>query len=251
MISALKSSFFAALALGLSSAAVAQYGPPEPPKDGVRAGPQPMLFVSPAGLPFRAEPESDTTSPPERWFAAADRDQDGKLSREEFREDFKTAFAVFDTDGSGAITHLEVVNYEEKIFPEISTGSASGPGRGGGEQAQRGGGRRGGPPGGGGGQRGGGEGRSSSSSSSGSPYDMSLIGAARFGFLAIPHPLLDADPQMRRRITLDDYLAIANERFAMLDYMKVGVLDHDALMAKLPKRPERAKGRRGKAGRAE
>ena len=168
------------------------------------------LFVSPAGEPFRRGPES---GPPIRaWFAGADRDGDGALTWPEFEADFARYFAVLDADHDGEIDPLEVTRYETEILPEMAgRGFNAGRGRGGGM----------GPPGGmgRGGMRGGGRG----GPAAGARMAM-MSGAARYGLLPISHPIMEADADFNRGVTLAEYAAAARHRFAALDSARDGRL---------------------------
>jgi hypothetical protein len=178
------------------------------------------LFVSPAGEPFRRGPES---GPPIRaWFAGADRDGDGALSWPEFEADFARYFAVLDADHGGEIDPVEVARYETEILPEMA-GRGFGPGRG------RAGGSMGAPPGGGvsGGGRGGmsGGGRGGGRGGPGMGARMAMMsGAARFGLLPLSHPIMEADADFNRGVTLAEYTAAARHRFAALDSARDGRL---------------------------
>lgn len=74
---------------------------------------------------------------------------------------------------------------------------------------------------------------------------LGLRGASRDGpvaqILADPEPVSGADLELTSRITLAEWLAASDRRFDLLDKKKQGFLDHDALMALLPKT---ARGRR-------
>jgi hypothetical protein len=154
---------FAALCLSSCASGPPQDGPrgdwgkaprrPPGDEDGPRR-PMRQLFISPAGEPFRAEP--DAPYPVAAWFAGADSDHDGALTREEFVADSLRFFDIIDVDHNGVVDGFEVSHYETQIAPEILMAFQGG-GRG------MGGGGMGGPPGGGegpggdgGGKRGGG-----------------------------------------------------------------------------------------------
>lgn len=213
-------------ALAASLAACAS-GPPEGPGDprgrggppgeggrGPMAGPQ--LFISPAGEPFRAP--AGAPYPVRAWFDGADANHDGALSREEFVADSLRFFAVVDVDKNGVIDGFEVSNYETRIAPEIiglpSPGGSmrrgpmgQGPGGGGGDDdmAPR---RR---------QQG----------------ANVLQGAALFGLIAEPEPVMASDADFDRRITRIEATKAAKTRFALLDTDKDGVLK----LEELPKTP--------------
>src|SRR5262245_36419223 len=77
------------------------------------------LFVSPMGEPFRTGP--DGAAPIQVWFAAADADHDGKLSRAEFIADAQRFFAVVDANHDGAATSVESTALYRQQASEIFT----------------------------------------------------------------------------------------------------------------------------------
>lgn len=188
-----------------------------PPGDGghgpVSGGPQ--LFISPAGEPFRAPP--GVPYPVQAWFDAADTNHDGALSRDEFVADSLRFFAVVDADHNGVIDGFEVSNYETRIAPEIIGGSAPSMRRGPKGQGPMGDG----PDGGDDGPR-----RRQQGTNV-------LQGAALFGLIAEPEPVMASDGNFDRRITKDEATKAAKTRFALLDTNKDGVLKLD----ELPKTP--------------
>lgn len=229
----------AVLAASLAACAAA---PPEGPRDGPRGrggppggeGPGPMsgpqLFISPAGEPFRAPP--GVPYPVKAWFDGADANHDGALSRDEFVADALRFFAMVDTDKNGVIDGFEVSNYETRIAPEIVGGAAPGSMRRG-PMGQ-------GPDGDGGGD-----------APRRRPQGTNVLqGAALFGLIAEPEPVMASDGNFDRRITKDEATKAAKTRFALLDTDKDGVLK----LAGLPKTPAQtglrpgAKGGKGKAG---
>lgn len=249
----------AALALGLialggSGAALAQDGPPGPHRDG--AGHlRYTLFISPAGKPYRA-PVTDPY-PVAAWFAAADADHDGHLTRAEFRADAEAFFHELDRDRDGVIAPEEVTYYEKVVAPEIVAAfhpdSGEGPaapeqsqGRGGGRRGGHGGGMGGGMGGGGhgggmggrgGGDRGGGGAPSGDRSTRAAEQPQ---GAAWFSFMGEPEPVAAADGDFDGRITLKEFLAAADDRFALLDPHSRGFV----LLSDLPHTPIQDRSRR-------
>jgi hypothetical protein len=232
---------FAALCLGACASGPPQDGPrgdwgraprPRPPGEGEAGGPprQPRrsLFISPAGEPFRAEPGAPY--PVAVWFAGADADHDGALTRDEFVADALRFFDRIDGDHNGVIDGFEVSTYETQVAPEILQGfqgGGEGPGlrgRGGPRgQGGPGGGRRGG---GGGGKRGG-----------GGPMGGMLQGAAPYSLLAEPQPVMASDGDFDRRITRAEATKAAKARFALLDTDGDGRLR----LADLPQTPVQAR----------
>lgn len=206
------------------------FGPPGEKGRGPMGG-GPQLFISPAGEPFRAaggEPYPTAT-----WFAGADANHDGALSRDEFIADSLRFFAVVDADHDGVIDGFEVSAYENRIAPEIIGGAAPSSLR----RGPMGQGPGGGPPGGG---RGPGGGRPGAMSNM-------LQGASLYGLIAEPEPVMGADADFNRRITRDEATRAAKTRFGLLDLDKDGVLT----LQELPKTPAqlRAEGGKDRGGR--
>jgi hypothetical protein len=198
-------------------------GGPGGPGMGMARG----LFVSPAGEPFR---RTDGGPEPMRaWFDQADADHDGTLTWPEFEADFVRYFAVLDADHDGEIGPDEVAHYESSIFPEMASrgygggaGTGGGPGmRGGGMGRGRGGMR-------GGGMRGGGM-RQGGGRMGGGGMAM-MAGAARFGLLPIAHPIMDADTNFNRGVSLEEFTQAAAHRFAMLNTGNNGRLGFEQLV---------------------
>jgi Ca2+-binding EF-hand superfamily protein len=193
----------------LLAAGCAQGGPPRRFHAAALQGMEgrPSLFVSPAGEPFRGRP-----APIAAWFGQADADGDGALSFAEFQADFRRWFAALDGDHDGEIAPAEVARYETEILPEMAA-----LGRGGGMRRGRG--RWGamGRPRGGRGDMGGGA---------------MAGGAARFGLLAIPHPIMSADEDLNRGISQAEFDRAAASRFNLLDEAHDGRLTLAELTAR-------------------
>ncbi|MEO6341420.1 MAG: EF-hand domain-containing protein [Caulobacteraceae bacterium] len=191
----------------------------DPPSgDGPR---QVNLFISPAGQPFRGKPGEPY--PVTTWFAAADRDHDGRLSREEFRQDADGFFRILDANHDGVIDGFEVADYERVIAPEILPrlgGLRAGEGMDLRLDKDRG---RGGFDGGDGGGR---QQRAVAS-------DRMLQGAGLFGLVADPEPVSAADADLSGKITAEEWRLITDRRFTALDKTSLGYLTLDLL----PKTP--------------
>ena len=206
------------------------FGPP--PGEAGEHGPQRarlQLFISPAGEPFRAA--ADAPYPVAAWFAGADANHDGALSRDEFANDAARFFAVLDADHDGVVDGFEVSTYEKKIAPEILLGSTF----------EGGGGGRRGPPGGGGP----GGGRGKGGGGRGGPMGGMMEGAAPYSLLAEPQPVMGADGDFNRRITKDEALKAAKARFTLLDSDKDGVLRLEGLPRTPSQGRERPEGNPG------
>ena len=204
---------------------------PTAEEDHGPSGGREQLFISPAGEPFRAP--AGSPYPVATWFAGADANHDGVVSRAEFVADSLRFLAVVDADHDGVIDGFEVSAYENRIAPEIIGGAppsttrrgpmGQGPGDG--------------PPGGGrsgGGHPGGGR-------QAGAMGNV-LQGASLYGLIAEPEPVMGADADFNRRITKDEAIKAAKTRFALLDVDKDGVLT----LKELPKTPVQLQAEGGK-----
>jgi hypothetical protein len=152
-----------------------------------------QLFVSPSGEPFRAA--SDQLYPSAAWFAKADADKDGKLTRAEFRADAERWFKVLDTNGDGQISMPEVTRWEEELVPEVTRPSFLG-------GAPQGRGGRGGPP----------------------RADTRRSGAAAYSLINEPHPIRGADEDFSMSVSEAEWRRAADRRFALLDKDGDGVV---------------------------
>lgn len=177
-------------------------------------------FISPMGEPFRARSSVDDALA--RWFAQADRNQDGMLTADEMQADASRFFVRLDSDENGDIDPEELIHYEWEVAPEIQVNSRLRRPRG----AQQ---------------------RANDDEQEHRPVtiagiDGSLQGAARYALLNIPEPVAAADANLDRSITLGEFRQAGIERFQLLDVSRSGRLSLEALKALLP--PE--KGRRVK-----
>ena len=180
-----------------------------------RAG---IPFISPMGEPIRARsPGEDTLA---RWFAQADLDHDGLVTRDEMVADATRFFAILDSDHDGEIGPEELIHYEWKVAPEIQVNARD---------------RR-------------MKVRSTADSDNGPPTrsdredrglrsDGGPQGAARYALLNMPEPGAAADADLDRAITLQEFRQAAVERFALLDRTHAGKLTLAGLEAMLPPPP--------------
>jgi hypothetical protein len=198
--------------------------PPLPPprsKTDDPDRPRGKLFISPMGEPFRGP------DPIGAWFAQADTDHDGVLTRREFEADAARFFAVLDRGKDGEIDPDDIEYYETRLAPEIGVAGSGGGGAAGGRARGGGGGGRRGGGGGGGGHRGGGgggygggnggSGGSGDSSASTPKYVDVRRGAALYGFFDYPEPVTVADTNFNRGVDPNEFKAAADERFDTLD----------------------------------
>lgn len=193
-------------------------GPPsgfgdDEPGDGP-PGPRTQLFISPAGEPFRAP--GDQPYPVAKWFAQADADRDGRLTRDEFRADADSWFKALDVDGDGQVSMPEVTRWEEQLVPEITRSGLGMRGASG----RRGGGRN--------------------------TVDTRMQGAAAYSLINEPHPIRGADSDFSFGVSRAEWRTASTRRFALLDVDGDGVI----LLADLKPTPAQAMagGGRGKRG---
>jgi hypothetical protein len=160
------------------------------------------------------------------WFAGADSDGDGRLTRAEFVADGARYFGVLDSSGDGTLQATEIDSYEAGVLAPL----ARGPG-------PRGGHRPGGiPP---GGMPSGGvppgavpPGGPPSAPKMRAMPDLPR-GAGLFGLINSPHPVKAADRDMDSRVTKAEWQRTLSDRFAMLDKDRAGAL----ALETLPKTP--------------
>ena len=189
-----------------------------------------QIFISPMGQPFRA-PEG-TPYPVAAWFAQADADHDGKLTLREFEDDALAFFKTLDANHDKVIDGHEIDVYENEIAPEVHAGGFGAPGavaRGDGPAATDA------LPGGGYGGHGG---TGLDVARPGRRGTTLPRGGGRYGLIDIPEPVVSADVELNRRITIREWLAAADRRFAVLDPDAAGYL----VLAKLPQTPVQDRG---------
>ena len=152
-----------------------------------------QTFVSPTGEPFRAK--GGEPYPSAAWFARADADRDGRLTSAEFVADAGGWFRRLDRDGDGQLIPDEVAAYERDT-PEIALYRVRERGARGGREPRP-------------------EPRRRSDSRDAS-YG-GAMGAGRYGWLNIPHPIWPADTDLDRAVTAAEFAAAARKRFVLLD----------------------------------
>jgi hypothetical protein len=176
--------------LSLLAAGGGACGAPAPPPGGPS-----VLFISPSGEPFRGRP--DQPYPVAAWFAQADANHDGQLSRQEFVADAMRFFGVLDIRKDGRIDNDEVRYYEQVLVPEVLAG-ANAP-----------------PP-----DQGSGDDGGSQPKLTGPRRD----GAAPYGLLGEPEPVTASNLSFSGSITPADFQRRAEQRFARLDTAATGYL---------------------------
>ncbi|WP_374390163.1 hypothetical protein [Sandaracinobacter sp.] len=157
------------------------------------------------------------------WFAGADSDRDGRLTRAEFLADANRYFTQLDSNGNGQLDAAEVDAYEAGVLAPLSQRrGASGPP----------------PP--------GAAGAAGATGAGGPPPTGSRIarrpggreaglppGAGLYGLINSPHPVKAADRDMNSRVDKAEWARTLSDRFAMLDGAKLGYLQLETL----PKTP--------------
>lgn len=216
-----------------------------PPGAEARGGPpRQRLFISPSGEPFRGEGGLA------RWFAQVDTDHDGSITLEEFRADARHAFGVLDANHDGVIDGFEQQAYEHDIVPEIGVLNFDQP-----EAPRR---QRhaiGGPRNPGGGIATGGmdqprtdPAQMLADQANAVPKAAGRDGAARFSLLNEPEPIAAADADLDGKVTLAEWMARTDRRFAKLDWQKTGKLTLDSLLHLQPKDQKEDRRRGGGGG---
>ena len=216
----------ASLALFAAACASAPGGP------GGSGGPPqmgPQIFVSPFGEPFKSQPGEPY--PVAAWFAGADANGDGALMLDEFTADGMRYFAVLDRSGDDGISPAEVAAYEATVDRAFLAMDVPMGGPGGGPR--RGGGRPSAPlnmaeP-----QQGGNSGMDQGLGSDRPRAQRSSASSSRIaqaGLLGVPQPVKSADTDFNQTITRQEWEAVAQRWFGLLDK------DHDGrlTLAELP-----------------
>lgn len=180
-------------------------------------------FISPMGEPFRPSGRDDDTLAD--WFRQADLNHDGYLTVEEMQKDAERFFATLDVNHDGEIDPDEISRYETAVAPEVSTSHLGMLSLNEGDADGDDGGRR--------GHRG--RGRSRGWSDSG--YDDGHQGGARYGLLDLPEPVVSADFDFNRGVSLNEFERAATQRFVALDVDHKGRLTLDVLESLKPPPP--------------
>lgn len=153
------------------------------------------LFMSPMGEPYRAESGPSIVA----WLAAADTDQDERLSRAEFVERANAFFArVLDANQDGGVTSAESTTFWRLRAPEVlappprqAAAPRAGPSLGIASNA--------------------------GTTRRRQERDPPRRGAAVYGILFEAEPVMSCDADLSRRVTAEEFLACANRRFEQID----------------------------------
>jgi hypothetical protein len=180
------------------------------------------IFISPMGEPFRPSSREDDTLID--WFRQADRNHDGQLTVDEMQQDAERFFELLDVNHDGEIDPDEITRYETVVAPEIQSGSSfammdmAGESQGGGREGGHG--KH---------HRGGGIFHSNDSD----PHQ----GAGKFGLLDLPEPVVSADFNFNRGVSLAEFRQAAGQRFLALDVDHKGLVTLAGLVALRPAPP--------------
>jgi len=155
--------------------------------------PRAQLFISPAGQPFRAP--AGQPYPVAAWFAQADANHDGRLTRDEFRADADAWFKALDVDGDGQVSMPEVTRWEEELVPETTRSGLGMSGVSGRPTAAK-----------------------------RNTLNTRLQGAAAYSLINEPHPIRGADSDFSFGVSRAEWRAASDRRFALLDVDGDGVL---------------------------
>lgn len=214
------------IAAALLQGAGAPLAPAVPPVSPRRG--RGTLFIAPSGEPFRGvagEPYPVVT-----WFARADADHNGQLTRGEFRRDYITFFAALDANKDGVIDGKEIERYEQELVPEVQVNFGSGPefraletGAGSGAPI--------------GGSGDGSEPSVQDQRRANARQEALPRGGGRYGLINVPEPVVSMDADLSRRITPQEFTAAADRRFSLLDPDERGYL----ALATLPRTPIQAR----------
>jgi len=199
-----------ALALGAATTADAQ----QPPERAAMR--QPSLFISPMGESFRAN--ATGARGVDLWFTEADTNYDTRISRDEFIANANAFFAQVDASQDGYLTSVKDTAYWQRTAPELVNGYAGGEPIGntlappdprhrddGTHQVIQ------------------GNDINIAGPHRGQPAERP-VGAQAYGLLGDAEPIMSCDSNFDRRITLAEFDACADRRFAMLD------LNHDGFI---------------------
>jgi hypothetical protein len=153
------------------------------------------------GEPFRASDRDGNTLAD--WFQQADRNHDGQLTLAEMQQDAERFFATLDVNHDGEIDPDDVTRYENVVAPEILSGGnflmTDGDMPSGGGRHRRAGFIR-------------------------ADRDDGHQGGARFGLLDLPEPVVSADFNFNRGVSLTEFRQAAAQRFIALDVDHKGML---------------------------
>jgi hypothetical protein len=179
------------------------------------------VFISPMGEPFRPKGPRDDTL--EDWFNQADLNHDGHLTVDEMEKDAERFFALLDVNHDGEIDPDEITRYETVIAPEISTAHLGFAALGNDDPQ--------------GDRRGAGGRHEHRRGWSDDGADDAHQGGARYGLLDLPEPVVSADTDFDRGVSLAEFRQAAVQRFVALDVDHQGFLTLAVLESLKPPPP--------------
>jgi hypothetical protein len=179
------------------------------------------MFISPMGEPFRPTGREDDSLAD--WFRQADRNHDSQLTLDEMQQDAERFFGMLDQNHDGEIDPDEISHYENVVAPEVISGSSYGMMDA--SDAEDGKVRH----------RHGGRGMFRNG-------DDKHQGAGRFGLLDLPEPVVSADANFNRGVSLAEFRSAAGQRFMALDLDHHGYLTLPGLETIQPAPPAAPKG---------
>ena len=173
------------------------------------------VYMSLMGEPFWTNDAGE--APFDQWWKLADEDNDGAISRREFRTDAEAFFASLDT------THDKIIDADEMAVYEQSAPGRTRAAGGGAEQASS----------------------SRPKPKSSAPVEEGQVaivssgnvpsatrihpGGGAIDFSSVPQPVAMADRNIDRRVTLDEFIDTADRRFANYDVDQDGRLSRKEL----------------------
>ena len=187
-----------------------------------------VVFISPAGQPFRAS--VNEAFPEAQWFTQADTNKDGKISADEFNADAVAFFNKLDLNHDGYISSPENTAYESDVAPEITRTDprvaqpidryqAPDPDMDADPHGDK------------------------------TRYIKQIVGASQYGLIDEPQPIRAADQNFDFRVSGEEWLNATTQRFTILDRNGDGFITPDELpktplqlYLEAPKDPKKNKG---------
>ena len=157
-------------------------------------------FISPMGEPFRPAARGEDSLA--AWFGQADANHDGRLALAEMQQDADRFFATLDTNHDGEIDPDEISHYETAVAPEVISGSSYGMMEGTGPEGFK----------------------KRKPRFFQSATETQQQGAGRFGLLDLPEPVVSADSNFNRGVSVAEFRQAAGQRFLALDLDHKGYL---------------------------
>lgn len=135
-------------------------------------------FLSPMGEPFFGRRVGEDGLVV--WFEGADANHDGSITADEMAADAERFFKVLDVDQDGEIGPDEIERYETQIAPQVRI-------------------------------------RASMGDAGANNNGTAETNAGRYGLLQIPEPVITADTNFNRGVSVEEFRQAAASRFQLLD----------------------------------